>query len=101
MKDLSLQVRKIDYIEVDEADGTDARCREVERHGRTQSTRTNQQHPRLLERALTVLSHLGEEDVAAITYQLFARQLGRLAAPFNIHVGGILRSQSSSSSVGR
>jgi hypothetical protein len=101
MKDLSLKVREIDHIEIDQPDRTNACGCEVECHGRAQSARTNQQHPRLLERALTVLSHLWQEDVAAITQQLFARQLGRLAAPFNIHVGGILRSQSSSSSVGR
>jgi hypothetical protein len=93
MENLSLQIREIYHIEVDEPDRTDARRREVERHGRAQSARTDQQDPRLLERTLTVLSHLRQEDVAAITYQLFARQLGRLAAPFSNHVGGILRSQ--------
>jgi hypothetical protein len=33
MKDLSLEIREIDYIEVDEPDRTHARCREVERDG--------------------------------------------------------------------
>ncbi len=57
-EDLSLQIREIYHIEVDEADRTDTRCREVKRHRRAQSARTDQQHPRPLERALTVLSHL-------------------------------------------
>jgi hypothetical protein len=39
--------------------------------------------------------------VPAIANNLFASQLRRASAPFNIHVGGILRSESSSSSVGR
>src|SRR5450759_2293418 len=100
MEDLALKVREIDSVEIDKPKGADTRRGEIERHRRAQSSRTNQKHARFLERALPVLSHLRQENVAAVANQLLAGQLRRVSAPFNIHVS-ILRSESSGSSVGR
>jgi hypothetical protein len=101
MEDLPLEVREIDGIEIDKPNGADAGGREIESHGRAQSSRSDQKHSRCLERALPVLPHLRQENVAAIANELFASQLRRVSAPFNIHAGGILRSESSGSSIGR
>ena len=59
VEDLPLQVREIDDIELDEPERADARRRKIERHGRAQSARTDQQHTRFLERALPSLPTWG------------------------------------------
>ena len=51
--------------------------------------------------ALPIFSDLRKEDLAVVAHQLFASQLRRVTAPFGIHVGGILRGESTSSSIGR
>jgi hypothetical protein len=101
MEDLPLEVGEIDRIEIDKPKGADTGGREIESHGRAQPSGAHQQHSRCLERALPVFPYLRQENVPAIANKLFASQLRRASAPFNIHVGGILRSESLSSSVGR
>ena len=101
MEDLAVKVRKVHDIEIDESDGADARRSKIERHRRSQSSGADQKHTRFPERALADLSHLRQEDLAVVAHQLFASQLRRVTAPFGIHVGGILRGESTSSSLGR
>ena len=96
-----MQIRQIDNIEVDESERAHSGGREIERHRRPQSSRPNEEHARFLERALSGITYLRQENVAAISNQLLACQLGRVASPFSNHVRGILRCGSVSPSLGR
>ena len=48
-QDLPLQVRFVDAVPVDDAERAHARCREVQRRGRTEPARADDQHARGLE----------------------------------------------------
>ena len=52
VEDLSLQVAEVDDVVVDEADGADARQRQVERHRRAEPAGADDQHPGCHELAL-------------------------------------------------
>jgi hypothetical protein len=71
--DLALQVRDVDHVVVDEPDGADARRREVDRRGRPQPARADEQHARLQELHLTGLADLGEHGVARVADLLIRR----------------------------
>ena len=70
VQDLALQVRRVDDVHVDDAERADARSREVERGGRAEAARTEQQHAALEQLLLAGLADLGKEDVAAVAVAL-------------------------------
>src|SRR3954466_2989835 len=100
VEDLTLQVRKIDAVEIHQPDVADAGGCEIQRDGRAESARTDEQHSGLLERALAAFPDSGQEDVTTISDKLFASQLAFVASRLRIHVG-VYSALSRRASVGR
>src|SRR6185437_4670002 len=74
--DLALQIRLLDDIVVDDADGADAGRGEVEQRRRSETSRADHQHPRVLEPALAVDAQIGDDEMPAIAGHLVGSQLG-------------------------
>jgi len=66
VQDLALQIRRVDDVHVDDAEGSDSRRREVQGRRRSEATRAEQEDLRLEQPLLTGLADLGKEDVAAV-----------------------------------
>ncbi len=62
--DLALQVRVVDDVGVDDAEGSDARRREVERRGRAEAARADQEDAGVEQLLLADLADLGNQNVA-------------------------------------
>ena len=77
MQDLPLQVADVDGIEVDDADGADARGREIQRRRRTEAPGADTEHAAGLEPALAVRPHLGQDQVPAVALHFGVGQLGQ------------------------
>ena len=74
MNDLPLQIAEIHRVELDHADGADARRSQVQRNGRAESARTDEQHFRCLEPFLTLHADFRENQVARIAFDIFVGQ---------------------------
>jgi hypothetical protein len=74
VKDLTLEVRPIDDVGVDDPEVADARGREVHRDRRAEPAGADDQHARLLESALTICADAGKDEVAAVPSQLFGAE---------------------------
>ena len=68
--DLSLQVRLVDDVRVDDAELADAGGGEVERRGRAEAPRADQEHPRFEQLELSFLADLGNQQVARVAAPL-------------------------------
>ena len=77
MDDLALQVRFVDDVELDDPDGPNAGRGEVQQRRRSQPACADDQHAGVLQPLLTVQAQVGDDQVAAVARDLFARQLGR------------------------
>src|SRR6185312_9243149 len=75
--DLALQIGFIDDVELDDSDGPDSRGGQVQQRRRAEPARADDQHARVLQPLLTVEPEVGDDQVAAIARDLFARQLFR------------------------
>src|SRR6266700_875387 len=64
--DLALQVRLVDDVRVDDPDPADAGCCKVERCGRAEPARADQQDFRVEQLQLPLLSDLGNQQMAAV-----------------------------------
>jgi hypothetical protein len=79
VQDLSLQVRRVDVIEVDEGQLTDAGGGEVHGGRRSQAAGADEEHARGLEPPLAVLAEAGERQMPAVPFDLGrteGRQIG-------------------------
>ncbi len=74
--DLALQVGLVDDVEVDEADGADAGCGEVEGHRRAEAAGADAEHLGGLELLLAFHADLGEDEVAGVAGDLLVGELG-------------------------
>ncbi len=74
MQDLSLEVRRVDDVGVDDAERPDAGRREVERCRRPEATRTDEQDLAPKELQLTGFAHFGDQEVAAVALRLLRRK---------------------------
>ena len=72
VKHLSLEVRKIDGIEIDEADLSYAGGRQIERGRSAEPSRSNQQHLRMSKLSLPRDPDLREQQVTTVSAQLVA-----------------------------
>jgi hypothetical protein len=63
---LALEVRLLDHVVVDDADGADPGRREVQRDGRPETAGTDEQHLRVEKLALALEPDLGDEDLPVI-----------------------------------
>ena len=70
MNDLALQVRFVDDVKLDDAEGAYTCCREIHQRRRSEATRPNTQHPGVLQALLTVHPHVGDDEVAAVSANL-------------------------------
>ena len=77
VEDLALEVRLVDDVHVDDADRADACRRQVERGGRTEAARAEQEHPRVEQLLLPGDVDLGEEDVPLVPVALLGGEAPR------------------------
>ena len=75
---LALQVRRVDLVHVDDAERADARRGEIERGGRAEATRTEQQHLRLEKFHLTGDADLGQQQMPLVAVALLRGERRRL-----------------------
>jgi len=73
VNDLALQVGLVDDVEVDDADGANARGGELQQGGRSQASCADHQHASVLEPLLPVHPEVGDDQVAAVARNFFAR----------------------------
>lgn len=79
--DLALQVREVDDVEVDEADGADAGGCEIHRSRCAEAARADDEHLAGEQFLLPLAADFVEDDVAGIAFDLFVRQSAHLAPP--------------------
>jgi len=101
MKNLPLEVRQVDNIEIDQPQSADASRGEIECDRRSETPGSDEEDSRLLERALAFFSNLRQENVAAVANELFASQLRRFASGSAIHTHDIFRTESVCPTTGR
>ena len=66
MDDLTLEIRVVDDVGVDDAERADAGGGEVERRRRAEPAGTDQEHARVEQLLLPLLADLGNQDVAGV-----------------------------------
>jgi hypothetical protein len=76
VQDLSLQVRRIDDVRVDDAERPHARGGEVQRRGRPEAAGADEEHLAAKQLLLPGLADLGDEEVAAVALRLLRREAG-------------------------
>ena len=74
VNDLPLEIGQFDIVEFHYSQGPDARGREVEQCGRSQSPGTDDEHARMSEPLLPVDTHVGDDQVAAVPGNFLGRQ---------------------------
>ena len=74
MQDLSLQVGAIDDVAIDDRKRPDTGRRQVIRRGRTESTRSDQEHFGVEQFLLTLDADLRDEEMTAVALELFGRE---------------------------
>ena len=80
VQDLALEVRGVHHVHVHDADRAHPGRRQVQRGGRTQAARTEEQHLRVEQLELALLADLGHEEVALVSVALVGRE-GLRGAP--------------------
>ena len=70
VKDLALQIGKINNIEIDNAERADAGGGQVQRQRRAQPAGADAQHSRLLQLELPLHADLGHDEVARVAQDL-------------------------------
>ena len=85
MKNLALQVGEIDVIEIHEPDSADARCSEIQRHGRSETASADEQDARRFQASLPSLSNLRQQDVTAVAHLFFAAKIRSRVGASLIH----------------
>jgi hypothetical protein len=73
VKNLPLQIGKIDPVEIDKAKCSHTRCCQIQRGRRAQTTGANAQNTRCLESFLPLGSHFRHDEVPRIALQLLLR----------------------------
>ena len=77
VQDLALEVRDVDDVGVDDPEGADARCGQVDRGRRAEPARADQEHLRVEQPELALLADLRDEHVAAVALELLGVQGAR------------------------
>ena len=87
---LPLQVRHLHDVGVNHTNGSDAGSREVQQRRRPQTPRSDDQHPRVLETALTLHAHVRDEHVPGVALDLLHGQRRRwLDKGWECHAGEV------------
>ena len=66
MNNLSLQVRVIHHIEIDESERAHPGCAKIKRQWGSQATRADTEHTRRFQLLLALHAHLGHDQVARV-----------------------------------
>src|ERR1700732_5176379 len=74
MDDLPLQVGERHLIVIDNAQGADAGTCQIKQRRRAQTTGTDDEHARALERRLTRPANLAHDNVAGVTFDFLIAQ---------------------------
>ncbi|MNY70293.1 hypothetical protein D3C86_2084020 [compost metagenome] len=77
MDDLALQIGQIDRVKVRQMQLTDARSREVQRHWRTETAQTDDQHTAVFEPQLTLDVDVSQQYLPTVTQQFLIIQHGK------------------------
>src|SRR5688572_33425532 len=85
VNDLTLQVRLLDDVEIDDPDPAHARGRQVHSQRRPESARTDHQHARGFQFSLPLHAYFRHDQVAAVTHDLFVRKLRQFLAHFGLN----------------
>src|SRR5437588_2936236 len=89
--DLSLQVRRVNHVEVNDAERADARRRKVHAPGHTKSPSPDRQNARGLQTPLPLHADFGHDEVTAVARNLFVRERReRGRVPFDRRRGSTL-----------
>ena len=75
MDDLTLQVRLVDRVEVDDAERADARRGQVKQRRRAEAARAHDEHLRVLQALLPGHADVGDDQVARVALHLIDRQV--------------------------
>src|SRR5439155_26693067 len=70
VRDLALQVRRVDLVVVDDSEAADTGGGEIEARGRAEAARADQQDARLEQLQLPFDADLGDQDVPAVARAL-------------------------------
>ncbi|MNR41829.1 hypothetical protein D3C85_1602680 [compost metagenome] len=77
MDDLALQVGQIDGVEVRQVHFTHTRCRQIQRHRRTETAEADDQYATVLQAQLTVDIDVLQQNLPAVAQQFLIIQHGR------------------------
>jgi hypothetical protein len=77
VRDLALEVRRVDAVVVDDAEPADAGGGEIEACRAAEPARADQEHPGVEELQLALLAHLRDQQVAAVSRPLLAVEHAR------------------------
>src|SRR4051794_12010060 len=80
VKNLPLQVAKIDTVEIDDAERSNAGCCQIKRSWGAEAASANAQNARCLESLLTVRSHFGHDEMPRVALQFCRTQLAAAGA---------------------
>ncbi len=77
VQDLTLQIRELHHVVIDDPDAADSGGSQVERRRRSEPARAHEQHARCSQPSLSLEPDFGDADVAAVAGQLFSCQIRR------------------------
>ena len=81
MDDLPLQIRKVNDIEIHEADGADTGCCQIHRRGCAEAARADDEHLAIEQLLLSLATNLLQDDVSRVTLELRIREIAHRAPP--------------------
>jgi hypothetical protein len=84
VQDLTLEVREIHDVEVHEPERADTGRGEIQRDRRAEPPRSDDEHPRRLELALTRQLDVGEEEMASVPLRFQLGEFGRHVLSFGL-----------------
>jgi hydroxyacylglutathione hydrolase len=90
--DLSLEIGKVDDIEIDETESADARSGEVQSNRGSQATSPHQEHTRRFQLSLAGLANLRQQYVSTVANELFPIESTAASSILGFNIHGILRS---------
>ena len=85
MKNLPLQVREVDTVEIDQSDSADTGCCQIQRDRGSETASAHEQDTRRFQAALAHLAHLRQQNVAAVAQLFLAAKLGSGVGASRIH----------------
>ncbi len=79
VEDLPLEIRRVDVVEIDQAERADARRREVQGGRGPKAAGADQEHAGATQGALAIDADLGKDEVAAVADVLVRREVAGAA----------------------